>query len=92
MIEGDEKMKRFELIPIDGRKSFYGKALVTEENNGLQLLTSYNTPICTYDEKTRVFRKIWLGYSATTMRHINSFRVSNGLPQIGKKEWLAMEI
>lgn len=38
-------MKRFELIPTDGRKSFYGKAIVEVDKAGNETLYSYNTPI-----------------------------------------------
>lgn len=35
-------MKRFELIPVDGRKSFYGKAVVDVDKAGNETLYSYN--------------------------------------------------
>lgn len=38
-------MKKYELIPTDGRKSFYGKAVVIVEDNGTETLYSYGTPI-----------------------------------------------
>lgn len=38
-------MKRYELIPHDGRKSFYGKAIVEVAQDGTETLYSYNTPI-----------------------------------------------
>lgn len=38
-------MRKYELIPTDGRKSFYGKAVVIVEDNGTETLYSYNTPI-----------------------------------------------
>lgn len=37
-------MRVYELIPIDNRKSFYGKAKVVEEG-GTRTLYSYNTPV-----------------------------------------------
>lgn len=42
-------MKRYELMPTDGRKSFYGKAVVVEDNNGNETLYSYGTPIIKRD-------------------------------------------
>ena len=36
-------MKYFELKPINGRKSFYGKAEAIEKDNGDIELTSYQT-------------------------------------------------
>lgn len=41
-------MKTFELQPIDGRKSFYNKAKVTELDNGDIELTSYTTIVAEY--------------------------------------------
>lgn len=38
-------MKRYELMPTDGRKSFYGKAVVIMEDNGTETLYSYGTPV-----------------------------------------------
>lgn len=38
-------MKIYELHPIDGRASFYGKARVVIDENGVETLVSYNTPI-----------------------------------------------
>lgn len=65
-------MKRYELIPHDGRKSFYGKAIVEVAQDGTETLYSYNTPII----KRLVFGelvKLWSGWSATTGRHIAAF-------------------
>lgn len=38
-------MRKYELTPVDGRKSFYGKAVVIVEDNGTETLYSYETPI-----------------------------------------------
>ena len=64
-------MHEFELPCYDGRKSFYGKALVIETENG-RYLRSYDTIIC-FLSYGGSFTKLWDGYSVTTMRHINSF-------------------
>lgn len=79
-------MSRYALIPVDGRKSFYNKAIVTDYN-GTKTLTSYATDVAKIDIQGN-FIKLWGGYSATTMRHINAFRIENGLQAISKKEWL----
>lgn len=65
-------MKMYELTPVDGRKSFYGKAAVMIEDNGTETLYSYNTPII---KRTAAgtFVKLWDGWSATTGRHIKAF-------------------
>lgn len=62
----------FKLIPVDGRKSFNGRCKVIETQSKFYLL-SYTTIICYFDKNTRKFGKLWNDYSATTMRHINSF-------------------
>lgn len=65
-------MKRYELIPTDGRKSFYGKAVVVEDNNGNETLYSYGTPIIKRDTFGNLER-LYGGWSATTGRHIKAF-------------------
>lgn len=74
-----------ELRPTDGRKSFYGKALVDVRENGDKVLYSYGTPIVRLTKGK--LEKIWYGYSATTMRHINSFLDTFGIQGGGKKWW-----
>lgn len=65
-------MKRYELIPTDGRKSFYGKAIVEVEENGTETLYSYNTPIIKRLISGELV-KLWNGWTATTGRHIAAF-------------------
>lgn len=65
-------MKQYELIPTDGRKSFYGKAVVMVEGNGTETLYSYNTPIIKRLVSGELV-KLWSGWSATTGRHIKTF-------------------
>lgn len=80
------KERIFELPCMDSRKSFYGKARVIECSNGEKLLQSYETIVCKIDASGRVIR-LWEGYSATTMRHINSFLSFYGIPEGGKAYW-----
>ena len=65
-------MKKYELIPNDGRKSFYSKAVVEVADDGSETLYSYDTPII---KKTAAGElvKLWDSWSATTGRHINAF-------------------
>jgi hypothetical protein len=65
-------MKTYQLEPVNGAKSFYGKAIVKEDSHGNKTLFSYGTPII---EKTITgdLIKLWGGWSATTGRHINAF-------------------
>lgn len=74
-------------------EGFNNKAIVTKnsETGTLYGLRSYRTNVCAYDTATCVFFKLWDGYSATTMKHINIFRNYFGLPKLSKREWIEME-
>ena len=65
-------MRKYELIPTDGRKSFYGKAVVIVEDNGTETLYSYGTPSIKRLVSGELV-KLWSGGSATTSRHIQAF-------------------
>lgn len=65
-------MREYELTPTDGRKSFYGKAVVIVEDNGTETLYSYNTPIIKRLVSGELV-KLWDGWTATTDRHIQAF-------------------
>lgn len=65
-------MRKYELSPADGRKSFYGKAVVIVEDNGTETLYSYNTPIIKRLVSGELV-KLWDGWTATTGRHIQAF-------------------
>lgn len=64
-------MNCYELQPIDGRKSFYGKCYVLEED-GAQVLYSYNTKILTRKQDGTMTRH-WDDWSLTTGRHVKAF-------------------
>lgn len=70
------------------QKSYYGKAKVIETDNKVQL-QSYQTIVCEID-KDNNFIRLWNGYSVTTMKHINDFRMAFGFDSLSKKEWLAL--
>ena len=75
-----------ELRPVrDGRKSFYGKALVLAAN-GYTLLQSYNTVVC-YTNGDGKLHRTWRGWSATTARHVNEFAKQCGLQPMNKSQW-----
>ena len=76
-------IKKYELIPTDGRKSFYGKCYVEREDDGTETLFSYHTPILRRKPDGSLIR-LWFGYSVTTGRHIRAFCGMN------KKEFEAM--
>ena len=65
-------MRLYELIPTDGRKSFYGKAIVEVDGDGTETLYSYGTKIISKDSKGNLTR-FYDGWTATTGRHIRSF-------------------
>jgi len=79
-------MKTYELPCYDGRKSFYGKAHIIEHDDGTRELRSYDTIVCRLTPDNH-FVKLWDDYSATTMRHINSFLDHHGFNQYGGKAW-----
>lgn len=83
-------MKVYELKPINGRKSFYGKTHVIEKDNGDIELQSYNTIVARI--RNRKFERLWSGYSQTTMNHINSFINTFGIDGGGKAWWDSLEV
>lgn len=83
-------MKVFEIKPINGRKSFYGKATVIEYDDGDIALKSYNTIVARI--KKGKFERLWSGYSQTTMNHINSFIAMFGIDGGGKSWWDSLEV
>jgi hypothetical protein len=83
-------MKNYELKPTNGRKSFYGKAEVIEKDNGDVELRSYNTIVARI--RNGNFERLWSGYSATTMNHVNSFLDLFGIRGGGKAWWISLEV
>lgn len=83
-------MKRYALQPTNNRKSFYGKARVIEQDNGDIELQSYDTIVARI--RNGNFERLWDGYSATTMNHINSFLDTFGIDGGGKAWWISLEM
>jgi hypothetical protein len=83
-------MKKTILNPTDGRKSFYGKAVAIEHDNGIIELKSYETIVAKIVDG--VFYRLWDDYSATTMRHINAFIDKYGITGGGKAWWNSLEV
>ena len=77
--------KKYNLETIySTQKSFYGKAIVTELENGYKILTSYNTNVCELDQNNNI---VEIGYySMTTTKHINEFLMQHGQKGMTKKE------
>ena len=63
---------------------------VTIETDDTIYLQSYDTVVCYIVKKSGEFVRTWGDYSATTMKHINTFRESHGLKGLNKKQWLAL--
>lgn len=82
-------MTSYELNCYDNHKSFYGKAKVIALNNASFVLQSYETQVCKlyWIDGEAYFVRFWGGYSATTMRHVNSFLNHFGFTQYGGKKW-----
>ncbi len=78
-----------ELRPMNGQKSFYGKATVSQSSNGTEhvyILRSYSTDMLRKHvsmEEVKYF-KLSDYWSNTTLRHINSFIYPH---KLSKKEW-----
>lgn len=64
--------KVYELMPTNGRKSFYGKARVRVEDDGAEVLVSYSTDVLRKNTDGTLVR-LWSGWSATTGTHIKSY-------------------
>lgn len=81
----DLKKEVYELRPTDGRRSFYGKALVQVGEDGTKVLYSYLTKIASKDNNGKV-KRFYDGWTQTTGRHIKAFCGMN------KKEFEALPI
>lgn len=62
----------YELIPNNGRKSFYGKAVVKLLEDGTEVLYSYNASIIKRDVNGNLTR-LYDGWTQTTGTHIKAF-------------------
>ncbi len=66
-------MRMYDLIPTNGRRSFYGKAKVEVSDEGREVLYSYNTPIVEKASDGTLKRLYFAEPSVTTLAHIRSF-------------------
>lgn len=66
-------MEKYELMPTNGRKSFYGKAFVEVDDYGVETLFSYLTPIIKRFPNGTLKRLYDEEPSNTTITHIKSF-------------------
>lgn len=78
------KSEIYELTPVNGRKSFNGKAKVIVQKN-VRFLLSYDTIMGAIDADGKVHRYSDF-YSATTVNHVRSFC------DMGKKEFWSLPL
>ena len=78
-------MTKTELTPRNGRKSFYGKAIIEDYGDGHKRLLSYDTPVCEIKDGEAILLKDW-DYSNTTIGHVRAFLESNGFYAGSKAE------
>jgi len=74
----------------DGRQSFYGKAHIRTDRDGLTLI-SYETEVAKIVNKNHgysipAYAIIYGTYSATTLRHIKEFLKQNGFKAESKAQ------
>jgi len=78
-------IRKYDLTPNDGHKSFYGKAVVRDYDDGTSVLRSYGTDVMSRDADGTLHRH-WDGWSATTGRHVAAFA------GINKAVWSKMDV
>ena len=83
-------VNKIEIRPADGRKSFYGKAKMVQYDEYWAVI-SYGREVALMrktDEGMVEVVRLWMGYSHTTFRHINSAMSMLGAShRLCKKEW-----
>lgn len=80
-----------DLNPVGlNQKSFYGRAKIICDENGFHL-KSYDTIVCSVSNDNKFLRH-WDDWSATTAKHVNSFRCALGHDKINKSAWLDMAV
>lgn len=82
--------KMVDLIPVNNQKSFHGRAKLIYSGNDIYLM-SYTTLIAVYNIINDTITPLWIDYSATTIKHINSFLCLYDFPTVNKKQWLSLE-
>ena len=89
----------YELKPFNtNQKSFYCKAKVTVSYNGDGMYLVLES----YDEQVLIVKiakggmpcimRLWDGYSATTLRHVNELLMQEDFPKLSARAWRAMEV
>lgn len=82
------EVRHAELSPsYDSRKSFYGKAHVVTDDDGTEILYSYDTPVVEIKNGEVKLLAQW-DSSQTTLRHVKEFLQQNGF-KVGSKAQIA---
>ena len=66
--------------------------LVATPENGRFTVFSYETPVLSFGHNGQNMRRLWDGYSVTTMRHINKALDHVTSVKLTKKEWDSMPV
>lgn len=80
------------------QKSFWGKAKVGVVRDGADVyicLRSYDTNVVSVfvdANGTPFVKKLWNGYSATTLRHVNELLMQQNFPKLSTRVWCAMKV
>lgn len=89
----------YDLYPLrTNQKSFYGKAKVGVVKDGGEVnfcLRSYDTNVVhlfVATDGAPYVRRLWNGYSATTLRHVNELLMQQRFPKLSARAWRAMEV
>lgn len=89
----------YDLMPLHtNQKSFYGKARVYAVEDGQDnyyTLHSYGVAVVSVyvgHGNISYMKRLWGGYSATTMRHVNEFLMQEGFTKLSAMAWRAMEL
>ena len=82
-------MKFLDLKPLNGQKSFGGKAqiIIIIMNGSIIQLRSFETIVAEYNTKEEIVN-VFDWFSMTTAKHINSFLELYGFRNVSKKDIL----
>ena len=80
-------MKILDLKPLNGQKSFGGKAQIIIMNGNTIQLRSFETIVAEYNTKEDIIN-VFDWFSMTTAKHINSFLELYGFRNVSKKDIL----
>ena len=78
--------KENKAFKLDG---FNDRAIVIPTETGAKL-KSYYTIVC--EIRNGEFIRLWDGYSKTTAKHIDAFRMYYGFKALSKREWIELEV